>query len=221
MRHSRPGGQRRFLSLRHIADRQGYFHRARRSRRQPPTLRSRKMLAHHINFLDRRATSDQCGIQLLKILQRHARPQRLLHQRGPAPRNQKKKKNPSVFSPPRPSRSKIAFPAAKLCAVGKGCPPTNVCQPGKGRKRGTGTTRTPSGGNSGVRASVKPRAIVFAAFPNAIATISRNSRRSTSAPPAEINEPRRSSLRASAEGISIAARVCRKTCSAVFFTALY
>ena len=62
VRHSRPGSQRGFLPVRHIADRKSNLHRPRRSRRQPPALGSRQMLAHHINFLDRRTACDQRGM---------------------------------------------------------------------------------------------------------------------------------------------------------------
>ena len=59
-----------------------------------------------------------------------------------------------------------------------------------------GTTRIPSGRNSGARISVKPTAIANAALPNAIATISRKSRRSTVCSPARMQVPERASFRA-------------------------
>ena len=59
VRHSRPGSQRGFMPVRHIANRKSYFHRPRRGRRQPPALGSGKMLPYYIDFFDRRTTTNQ------------------------------------------------------------------------------------------------------------------------------------------------------------------
>src|SRR5271156_6632794 len=96
VRHGRSGSQCGFMPVRHIADRKGNLHCPRRSRRQPPTLGGRKMFAHHVDFLDRRAACNQRGMQLLKIRERHIRIQRLLHQRRPATGNQKKYQRPFI-----------------------------------------------------------------------------------------------------------------------------
>jgi len=90
VRHRRPGSQRGFVPFWHIADRESYFQRTRRRGRESPTLGSRKMFPHYINFLDWRAASYQGRMQLLKIRKRHASIQGKFHQRRPPARNQKK-----------------------------------------------------------------------------------------------------------------------------------
>ena len=97
------------------------------ARGQAAALRRRKMLAHHIDFLDRRTASDQRGMKLLKILQRTPGSSGCSTSAEPPPEI---RKNTSVRSSQRANRSRIALPAAKLSAVGIGWPPTNVFQPG-------------------------------------------------------------------------------------------